>query len=319
MGWVEATRAKARLIHEQIGSMESYARAAGLDDEEISRTLEPHYEMLTEIYEREMPRAIAEDKSDLVFRLRGPAVDGQEPSLSLLTDLFDKVKKSVKRVARAVADSSERGATEMDLTLTALGPGSLIVGFSVPDSETLLLGEDDPLLYATREALKALGTVTRDLADGVSIEQLELDIPDPAVRDAALLAAQELAPSGRSNITSIEVSGRSLPDRPKAAALTTGSRKLARDIRRITAPRQALETQEQYEGTVREIDLDLRRFYLRRIGRPSVEEVRCKYDERFTEVAPSWTNRRVMVKGVVEFDPEGRARLLTVSSVSFVG
>jgi hypothetical protein len=67
-------------------------------------------------------------------------------------------------------------------------------------------------------------------------------------------------------------------------------------------------------GRVRSIDLDLRRFDLRRIGGGEQPDLRCIYPAEFDAAARNWLDRLVVVRGRVE-TYHGAARLLQVESV----
>jgi hypothetical protein len=53
-----------------------------------------------------------------------------------------------------------------------------------------VLGQEDPLYQATREALRVLGVVTRALASPHPETEIGTAIPDPKIRDTALTAAR---------------------------------------------------------------------------------------------------------------------------------
>lgn len=68
-------------------------------------------------------------------------------------------------------------------------------------------------------------------------------------------------------------------------------------------------------GAVREMDLDLRRFALRQIEQPQLDELRCIYGETADGEAPAWLNKQVKVTGTVVGDGNGGAKLVAVDSV----
>jgi hypothetical protein len=70
-------------------------------------------------------------------------------------------------------------------------------------------------------------------------------------------------------------------------------------------------------GHVRAIDLDLRRFDLRRIDGGSLPDLRCIYPSTFDPPAKNWLDSTVTVRGRVEMY-QGAARLLQVESVTEV-
>ena len=70
----------------------------------------------------------------------------------------------------------------------------------------------------------------------------------------------------------------------------------------------------EFRGRVRAIDLDLRRFDLRRIDSGNLPDLRCIYPDTFDAPARKWLDATVVVRGHVE-SYQGAARLLQVQSV----
>ncbi len=70
----------------------------------------------------------------------------------------------------------------------------------------------------------------------------------------------------------------------------------------------------ELRGRVRSIDLDLRRFDLRRIDGGNLPDLRCIYPASFDLPAKKWLDATVTVRGQVE-TYQGAARLLQVQSV----
>ena len=70
----------------------------------------------------------------------------------------------------------------------------------------------------------------------------------------------------------------------------------------------------ELRGRVRAIDLDLRRFDLRRIDGGHLPDLRCIYPTSFDVPAKRWLDATVVVRGQVE-TYQGAARLLQVQGV----
>ena len=70
----------------------------------------------------------------------------------------------------------------------------------------------------------------------------------------------------------------------------------------------------ELRGRVRAVDLDLRRFDLRRIDGGNLPDLRCIYPASFDAPASKWLDATVVVRGQVEIY-QGAARLLQVQSV----
>jgi hypothetical protein len=70
----------------------------------------------------------------------------------------------------------------------------------------------------------------------------------------------------------------------------------------------------ELKGRVRAIDLDLRRFDLRRIDGGQLPDLRCIYPPTFDIPAKRWLDAMVVVRGRVE-SYKGAARLLQVETL----
>jgi len=329
--WTAALDYKARILYAQIARLQSEAAEHGGDDRLLEEIAEPYFELLKSMYAEDYPLARAIEESDLVVRLEGPAISRENPRTRIITGELTKVRYQVGKVAKAIAQlsSSFRGVPEeMDLGLSAFAKGSLILGFTVPtaaeiaeghDGQEGLFGDQDPYLQAARDAIRTIGIVTKHVTEGGSVDDLSLLITDPKVRDTALTAVKELAPSGRTGIESVRLAGKSVADLNLTQPLTHNTREAVR--KRIEHP--IAEPSEAPPvtiiGDVREIDLDVKRFELRHIENMEVNDVRCSYIEETDEEAKQWLNNRVRVVGIVERDVTGKSRLLEVTSIEVLG
>ena len=318
--WGKVLSYKARLLHQQLSSLQSWVELAGGNDEVLEMLSAPYYEQLQELYEEDFPIIRAIETSDLLLRFKGPAVDGGYPKVSLLTGVFSDVRGQVGRVAKSIAGISEipyqRIPRELDVNLAALARGSLYMGFTLPspsdpsELDTAPLFEDETLYDAAREAVRVLGIVTKSVSQGSSLEDISKIVSDPAVRDATLSAIENLSPSGRKGITAVEIGGKDAQDM-EARVLTPATRSKVREW--LEDPIRGQDF-GYFEGTVREIDLDSRRFELRRIEGGTVDYIRCTYGPNLEDVAREWLDKPVRVSGMVEFDQEGRPRILRVEN-----
>jgi hypothetical protein len=200
---------------------------------------------------------------------------------------------------------------EFDLGLSSFAKGSLYLGFSLPEAtpgHALLPG--DPLLTASRAALSTLGAVTAHIDESNAYDLIQRDFADPKLRDAALSAVGQLAPSGRRGVSSVAIGGRAMRDRTWCT-LTPHTREQVRAwLDRPVLSDEVIELR----GRVRAIDLDLRRFDLRRIDGGNLPDLRCIYPDSFDGPAKQWLDATVIVRGQVE-SYQGVARLLQVQSV----
>jgi hypothetical protein len=314
--WIDQVHRRAAILLEQMNSARKVAEKHGANAEEIGRT---YFAKIEALYEHELPWAQLMDDSDLVVRMSGPAVDRSSPMLSAVSGAFDDIRAQVTRVTKAIIglspdDAHRRG--NLELALSGIARGSLVVGVRVmKPSETPegagLFGDDDPLYRSVKEAVRQIAVVTQYVSEDGLNDEVRGAIPDPAVRDALTVAAQRLAPSGKRGIN--EVTLYSPEAREQAHRLTPAVRKaLSAELRR---PMKA-QHRRTVEGVVREIDLDARRFELRRMrGEGSL---RCVYAEDYVAQAVKWLDRRLKVTGRVEFGPNNEPRLLSVEQAKLV-
>ena len=132
----------------------------------------------------------------------------------------------------------------------------------------------------------------------------------------AMFAVREPAPSGRSHgINAVTIAGggvRAADIKP----LTKDSRQTVRHILATPVKRTEVIT---ITGVVRETDLDDKRFEVRGIEAGNLTDLCCIYGPKVTDKAASrWLNQRVEVRGRVERDSKGRARLMKVTHLKLV-
>jgi hypothetical protein len=324
--WNEVLNYKARILFAQIARIQQGVREHGGNDELAEQLCEPYVELLKSMFEEDYPLAKAIEESDLLLRLEGPAINRENPRVSVITGVFSKVRKEVGNVAKSIAqisDAVKRLPKEMDLGVSAFAKGSLILGFTLPTTEDIeeanqgqqsLLGEQDPLYQAARQAIRTIGVVTRHIGEGKSFEELSAAVPDAQVRDTALAAVENLAPSKRQGINSVTIAGRAVGGE-ELPPLTHAVREIIHKQLRHPVVSEEIVT---LLGYVREIDLDAKRFELRHVENLEANVVRCVYSAQSDDEASEWLNKHIRVTGKVDRDTAGKPRLLEVASVEFV-
>ncbi|MCE0523534.1 MAG: hypothetical protein LV480_11560 [Methylacidiphilales bacterium] len=312
--WSSVLKRRAQLLHQQIASMQRLVLESGGSDETLAKACAPYYRLLDEIYEKDMPVALALDHSDLLLHLDGEGLQTEHPRLSLVTGIMGDVRKQVGTMIKTLVSSFNEAVElprEIDLGLSSFAQGSLYLGFSLPEPNpgyVVLTG--DPFFAASRQALSTLGTVTRHINEPNAYELIRHEFADPKLRDAALSAVGQLAPSGRRGVSSLEIGGRAL-QKGAWRLLTPQTRLQVRAW--LEQPVLSKEIVE-LRGRVRAVDLDLRRFDLRRIDGGNLPDLRCIYPASFDLRAKKWLDATVVVRGQVE-TYQGAARLLQVQDV----
>jgi hypothetical protein len=314
--WTREVHDKARILHAQLAALGAKAEQAEDPTALLSILAEPYFRLLDELFADELPWAQAMDNSDLVMRLKGPAADEEAPRVKLIADTFDSLRDQIQRIAKSIAGvtAHTRGFPEdLDLGLSAFARGSVVLGLRVRTAtdgpQSSLLSEQDPLLLATRDAVRRLGEVARFVRDNkLDGEALREEIPDPGVRDTILGAAATLAPTGKKGIDTIELT---VPERSsEQLVMTPKTRATIRQA--MVKPVKRKETGE-FTGVVRELDLDLQRLELRRMS--DVPSLRCAYADVPELRAMSLLNATVRVSGPVEYGPDGSPRLLQIEAL----
>jgi hypothetical protein len=315
--WSGALRRRIELLHQQIAAMQRLVQESGGSEDILTRSCESYYQLLDEIYEKEMPIARALDRSDLLLHLDGEGLQTENPRLSLVTGIMGDVRKQVGAMIRTLVSSINEGVElprEIDLGLSSFASGSLYLGFSLPEPKAGYIAvEGDPLFTASRQALATLGNVTRHINEPNAYDLIRREFADPKLRDAALSAVGQLAPSGRRGVSSIDIAGRAL-QQGAWRRLTPETREQVRAW--LEQPILGNEVVE-LRGRVRAVDLDLRRFDLRRIDGGDLPDLRCIYPAAFDIAAKGWLDVTVVVRGQVE-SFQGAPRLVQVHRVDII-
>ena len=318
--WLQQLEHRVRLIHDEIAEWRVRAREMNVDP---NLACAPFYEILDQIYSEDFPLARARDNSDLLLHIHGRAVE-EAPRISFVSGLFNNVKTQVKDLTKAIVGilpDKRVSAQDIDLGLSGFARGSLFIGFNVPlprerQGHENLLGTEDPLYKATKDALKIINRVSYILETDEPAEafhQTAVAVDDPKVRDAALISIRRIAPSGRQGVSSIQIIGSS--DEQASATLTPETRsKIARMLINPTSSNEVIEI----EGVVREIDLDAKRFEIRNVIDHAINDIRCVYNESIVTRPRSLLDARVRVRGRVERRSDNLPRLIALDEVAIV-
>ena len=314
--WADQVRSQVHLIIGQIADLRGRVASDGTNGQ---LALQSYYQMLDDLYDRDLRLAQVRDSSDLMLRVDGDAFV-HDPKLQLVSAIFSNVTSQVTDLTKAILGVWAEGRVTpkaVDLGLSGIAKGSLYFGLKaqLEDGTSPLLGPIDTLYDSTKKALRIIDEVAHTIqhdSHTVSLEEVSEVVIDPKIRDAALVAVQRLSPSGRRGIDAVSVSG---TEGSAPAELTAHHRKAIRQI--LDRPVIKGETIE-FVGEVREIDLDSRRFDLRGIADEQVRDVRCAY--RSVEgVSPrSLLGATVRARGLVERTSDNIPRLMSVTALEIV-
>lgn len=312
--WAQHVRLQAKLIIDQIADMRGRLPDKGGKDGGLNR----YYDMLEELFDRDLRLAQLRDGSDLLLRAEGDAFDN-DPRIQLVSAIFSNVTTQVTDLTKAILGVRTDGNVKrsvVDLGLSGIAKGSLYFGLKaqVPSKKLPLLSDADSLYDSTKRALKIIDDVAHTVEhddESVSLEEVSEVVIDPRVRDAALLAVQRISPSGRRGIETISVSG----TENAPAELTPNIRKAIR----ASLDKPVIRGEEiVFLGQVREIDLDARRFELRGIADEQVRDLRCAYRNVDGANPRKLLGATVRARGLVERAADDVPRLMSVRSIEIV-
>lgn len=322
--WLDALEARAQLIHQEILGASKLAIRRGADPQAFT---EPLYEELHRLYRDNFSYAQLADNSDLIARYRGPGVAHREPPFSLVTGVFKELREEIQKVAKAIAGMEEqkvRWPADMDPQLAGLTYGSLVVGMRVPrpgdvgaNGQAMLPGVSDDLYEAVQQAVQSLPAIPRLIINGRISDAIHERFPDPAVRDTVMVAARRLSPSARNKaINELFLSGPLAgEEREPLQALTKQSRKII-GLSLDDPGSRRFRGSGEFDGIMREVDLDARRFEIR--GRGASSGMRCIYEPVYDGSIVAMLNASVRVRGSYEAAADEQPRLVRVEQITVI-
>jgi len=316
--WTNAVERKAAIIHSQLAMARTLALANRANPDQVS---EPYLSLLRTLYAEEFPFAQLTDSSDLVARFRGPAVDIHDPTVSIVISLFSELREQIRSIAKSIvglaSDKRMLWPAQLDPHLSGLAHGSLLVGVSVspPASDTAkghqyeIEGASQQVFESVRSAVRSLSLVAHYVGDNGVTDAIREVFPDPAIRDTVLVAARRLAPTGRRGIDSVSFSSPET-EQDRVETLTPKSRLVLTQA--LFSPVK-VNTTGTFDGLVREVDLDARRFEIR--GVSGIGAIRCVYGSMHDEVVRAALDAKIRVSGRYDTIEGKRPRFMAVDSL----
>lgn len=310
---------RATLLLQQIAMAMQAQDAQGVD---MSGFIAGYQRKLQEVYSEELPLAILRDTSDVILHVEGPAARHHAAGSGMVAWLCGEVEKRIRQLGMSAIKTNGRTAecaeSDLRVLLNGLAPGSLYLGFSVDSAQrmasnqqalSLHRGETDTM-DAIREAVRTLPLVQQFVGDESVSPEISEAISDAQVRDASLMAAYHLSPTGRRGIHTIEISAPGSHHIP--AAFTNRERVVLRESA-LRSPVMRKVKSGTFIGELREVDLDAKRFHLRDV--PGIGGIRCVLGDLNAETARKLIGHGVKVSGEYEADADGRPRLMRVQTV----
>lgn len=314
--WVEKSQAAALNSLRRVSSLPKIFEEYEMNQDEMDDILLSHFSSLREIFLRDYSNAVLLDKSDIILSARGQGVDFGTAPMFVFSYMLDSSRKQINNIVKAINKSENKSIPqEFEPEVVGFAPGSIHLGLAAPTFENTerIFGKSDPIIDDVRLALDGLAYASSVVVSNSSIDKLADQVSDPAARDAALQAVSKIAPSSRNIIEEIGIIGIT-QENPSSSVLTKKERQIAREI--SNKPREKATYRSNFIGSIREIDLDQRRFEIRKIeSLPDLLSIRCAYDKSFNEVMRKLLGKKVKVSGVVENDRDGVPRILYLESI----
>jgi len=301
----------------QIFDMQAWAFHKGLDSAATKALINPYYDLISDIYNNDMPFAKTMDRSDLVIRAEGSRVRENATHINAVYTLFNKTRMEVHRLAKSIAgiaDVRSPLTSDVDLMLTGTAPGSFIFGVALPPAvepkQTSCL-QEDPVRQAVMDALIDMSTLSLHVNSKVDMGGLREDIPDPGELDALMVSAVAMSPTGKSGIDGITLYSQKR-EYDRANPLTPTTRKIFRE--KVKSPITDKKVEGSFVGIVREIDLDAKRFEIRGVELAGEKGgIRCVFNKSHN--IENILNMPLRVKGMYVTDKSGRPKLMEVDSI----
>lgn len=302
------------------GQMAAAVKLAQESDISVEEAIAPYLEILRDAYQRDMQLVDVMDRSDLVVKFNGPSVDSGSPAADIVGNALSGLHGHISGLARSIVglagfDNGEKLPNQLDPRLVGLARGSLIIGIKIPDAfeeqgpKQIPIPETiQPVIASVRSAIKKLSSVSRYVEDDKINSAIKTRLPDPAVRDALIVAASKIAPNGHRGINQVQMLGGS--SKKLNPALTSHSRKILQQA--VRSPIGPAKT-GTFRGIVRAADLDAFRFEIRNVE--SYGSIRCVYRAELQSLIKNCFDHWTEVTGQYETSADGQPRLLVVETV----
>lgn len=310
---------RAYLVHNQIMAAKKIAADIGYNDFSLDDN-SPYMKLLDRLYSEDYQFANLWETSDIIVHAEGPSASKKSPYASVVTWMLKTIDSNLKKLVQSAMQLSDNSAKNIHIQLTGFAPGSIYAGFSLQDiQESSLLEGVDNFISDAKSVIDIIPLMPRFIGkDEISQEITEL-IQDPITRDAAIIAAFNMSPTGNNGIHTFEFTTPRSSLGSKAHGELSA---ISRPVLKIAAQRPIMSERRQtngsFTGVFRSVDLDKSRLDLRNIDAADVGTLRCFIGGVTLERARSLLGKRVEVTGVYETLPNGRPRFMQVHSVQEV-
>ncbi|MFC3833839.1 MULTISPECIES: hypothetical protein [Deinococcus] len=314
--WVKDLSDKVLILENQIFYLGLSSSDGEYTSEEIKSAVDKLHGMLFNLIVSDYPMAKILDTSDLIIGAEGEGIELNGVPVSIVSSLMNQSKNEVNKIVKTINGSvKKRIPKRFEPELTGMAAGSVYFGLAAPKTaETGIFIGGEEIARDVKTAMDSIVLASNLVHNDISDFESQMMI-DPALRDAALRAVGNLSPSSQSDIARLSIHGRVGGDLYKPVKLETKDRNRARQI--SDKPTSSSVTKSgNFIGSIREIDLDQRRFEVRSVeGLEDRQMIRCIYEESLESKIRSYLGHRVSVNGQYEVDSDNRPRLLYVESI----
>lgn len=310
MSWRDNAIAKARMFLENDFALVLALQEAGQGISPRQAT-DLAIGKLVEIAETSFPLARVMDQSDIVFHAEGPGASRTMPRLSAFNWMAHTVNTTLKVLSTAVFDvlgsDGKKLARNLDFRVPGIAHASLWMGVKLMPAEADLLSHDGELFNTLLDGISSLPNISRFIDDEGLRPGLDEAQPDPAMRDVQLSALYKFSPTGRMGIHTMQMQTRA------HGAVSLGQRERVVLREALVHPDTRKTTVGNFDGEVRDADLDKTRMHLR--GVKDVGTLRCIIPGMEADHVSKIIGRTVRVHGRYQSDKQGRPRLMFVERI----
>lgn len=280
---------------------------------EAEQIVAPLFDRLRRLYLEDLPIAKLRQFSDLIIHIDGGSAAGNVPQLRAVNWLGRTARTQFTKLAAVALPSQQGNNNEMAKSanwgITGLVPGSIFMGFALQRPCPLPGFEvgDKQVFDSIVDAARTISIVPQFVRNDRVNKEITDAITDPALRDAAMMAAMQLSPSKTFLFDTVKIYA------PGGASGTLHFRERTTLRHALLKPMMRRKQEGEFIGELNEVDLDSSRFQLRNIS--GIGTLRCVMD--FTRAhARTWLGHKVKVVGTYDTDVSGRPRLMRVKSIS---
>lgn len=308
---------RAYLVHTQIMASKKIVQEFGgidlaLDDDS------PYLKLLDRLYTEDYQLAGLWENSDIIVHAEGPSAARKSPDASIVTWMLKIIDSNLKRLMMSAMQIPDAAAKNLHLRLTGFAPESIYAGFSVRSfEESNLLSDADDFILSAKSVIDIIPQMPRFIGREVINQEITEFIQDPITRDAAIMAAFNMSPTGRNGIHTLEFT---TPRSDLGSRAHGELSAISRPVLRIAAQESPIMSEGRqrsgsFIGEFRGVDLDKSRLDLRNIEAEGVGTLRCFIGEVTPDRARLLLGKRVEVSGVYETSSNGRPRFMRVNDI----